>query len=160
VSGKASGDKPEGNPKVGCGCLIALLILVGIIVQSCSGGSEDEPEKPATFGSIPSTTSAPPNTARSGEQWNSPIFTSTTTATTTTTPQGTPKPRPNPNPNPDPNRNEAPAPARTTTESSGGGSAYYKNCAAARAAGAAPILAGEPGYRPALDGNSDGVACE
>ncbi|WUD62700.1 excalibur calcium-binding domain-containing protein [Nocardia sp. NBC_00511] len=37
---------------------------------------------------------------------------------------------------------------------------YYKNCAAARAAGAAPILRGEPGYRPALDRDNDGIACE
>ncbi|MGV0643519.1 thermonuclease family protein [Mycolicibacterium sp. XJ2546] len=39
-------------------------------------------------------------------------------------------------------------------------SAYYPNCAAARAAGAAPILAGQPGYRSGLDGDNDGVACE
>lgn len=37
---------------------------------------------------------------------------------------------------------------------------YYKNCDAARAAGAAPINRGEPGYRPALDRDNDGVACE
>ena len=37
---------------------------------------------------------------------------------------------------------------------------YYPNCAAARAAGAAPLHRGEPGYRPDLDGDSDGVACE
>ncbi|WP_307817390.1 excalibur calcium-binding domain-containing protein [Nocardia acididurans] len=37
---------------------------------------------------------------------------------------------------------------------------YYKNCAAARDAGAAPILRGEPGYRPALDRDNDGIACE
>jgi hypothetical protein len=37
---------------------------------------------------------------------------------------------------------------------------YYANCAAARAAGAAPIYVGSPGYRPALDRDSDGVACE
>jgi hypothetical protein len=37
---------------------------------------------------------------------------------------------------------------------------YYKNCDAARAAGAAPIYAGEPGYRLDLDRNKDGVACE
>jgi micrococcal nuclease len=43
---------------------------------------------------------------------------------------------------------------------SSSGSAYYPDCKAARAAGAAPIHAGEPGYRPKLDGNSDGVACE
>jgi len=40
------------------------------------------------------------------------------------------------------------------------GSAYYRNCAAARAAGAAPIYRGEPGYRPPLDRDGDGVACE
>ena len=39
-------------------------------------------------------------------------------------------------------------------------SAYYSDCPAARAAGAAPIRVGEPGYRPALDRNKDGVACE
>ena len=37
---------------------------------------------------------------------------------------------------------------------------YYPNCAAARAAGAAPIYKGEPGYRLALDRDKDGVACE
>lgn len=37
---------------------------------------------------------------------------------------------------------------------------YYKNCDAARAAGAAPILAGQPGYRAALDRDNDGIACE
>ncbi|MFE4541536.1 DUF1524 domain-containing protein [Arthrobacter sp. NPDC056727] len=38
--------------------------------------------------------------------------------------------------------------------------AYYANCAAAKAAGAAPLYVGSPGYRPALDRDSDGVACE
>jgi hypothetical protein len=38
--------------------------------------------------------------------------------------------------------------------------AYYANCAAAKAAGAAPLYAGSAGYRPALDRDSDGVACE
>lgn len=37
---------------------------------------------------------------------------------------------------------------------------YYANCTAARAAGAAPILVGQPGYRPALDRDHDGIACE
>ena len=38
--------------------------------------------------------------------------------------------------------------------------AYYSNCAEARAAGAAPLFRGEPGYRTGLDGDDDGVACE
>ncbi len=36
----------------------------------------------------------------------------------------------------------------------------YANCAEAIADGAAPILRGEPGYRPALDRDNDGVACD
>lgn len=39
-------------------------------------------------------------------------------------------------------------------------SAYYGSCAAARAAGAAPLHVGEPGYRSGLDRDGDGVACE
>lgn len=46
------------------------------------------------------------------------------------------------------------------TGRSSGGSAYYPNCAAARAAGAAPLYRGQPGYRPGLDRDNDGVACE
>jgi Excalibur calcium-binding domain len=41
-----------------------------------------------------------------------------------------------------------------------GGSTYYANCSAARAAGAAPLHKGDPGYRSGLDRDSDGVACE
>lgn len=37
---------------------------------------------------------------------------------------------------------------------------YFRNCAAARAAGAAPLHAGQPGYRSQMDGDGDGVACE
>lgn len=37
---------------------------------------------------------------------------------------------------------------------------YYKNCDAVRAAGAAPLYANQPGFRAALDRNSNGVACE
>ena len=37
---------------------------------------------------------------------------------------------------------------------------YYASCAAAVAAGAAPIKKGQPGYRSALDSNGNGIACE
>lgn len=39
-------------------------------------------------------------------------------------------------------------------------SAYYGNCSEARAAGAAPLYRGDPGYRSGLDRDDDGVACE
>jgi len=37
---------------------------------------------------------------------------------------------------------------------------YYANCAAARAAGVAPLHVGDPGYRKGLDRDGDGIACE
>lgn len=37
---------------------------------------------------------------------------------------------------------------------------YYKNCTAVRAAGAAPLNEGDPGYSTKLDRDRDGVACE
>jgi endonuclease YncB( thermonuclease family) len=39
-------------------------------------------------------------------------------------------------------------------------SVSYKNCAAVKAAGAAPLYAGQPGYGSHLDRDGDGVACE
>ncbi len=41
-----------------------------------------------------------------------------------------------------------------------GGNVYYPNCSAARAAGAAPVLAGQPGYGRHLDRDGDGKGCE
>jgi hypothetical protein len=37
---------------------------------------------------------------------------------------------------------------------------HWRGCNDARAAGTAPIYAGEPGYREGLDGDFDGIACE
>jgi hypothetical protein len=39
-------------------------------------------------------------------------------------------------------------------------SVYYSGCNEARAAGAAPITRGSPGYRSEMDGDNDGIACE
>jgi hypothetical protein len=49
-----------------------------------------------------------------------------------------------------------PPPARPTAAPG----AYYANCAAARAAGVAPLHRGDPGYSSKLDGDGDGIACE
>lgn len=40
------------------------------------------------------------------------------------------------------------------------GTAVFANCAEARAAGAAPVRRGEPGYGTHLDRDGDGVGCE
>ncbi|WP_255771554.1 excalibur calcium-binding domain-containing protein [Pseudarthrobacter sulfonivorans] len=51
----------------------------------------------------------------------------------------------------------APAPAPAVKAPA---AVYYANCTAVRAAGAAPIYAGTPGYGSHLDRDGDGVACE
>lgn len=54
----------------------------------------------------------------------------------------------------------SPAPrSRPSTLLSGGGGAF-RNCTAARAAGAAPVRVGDPGYGRHLDRDGDGVGCE
>ena len=105
--------------------------------------------------------------------------------TPTPSPAPTPTPRPTPTPSPIPTTqappSESPAPSATQepeptpeeeTQAGGGGaapapapepkqeSAYYPNCKAARAAGAAPLYRGDPGYREELDRDRDGIACE
>ena len=37
---------------------------------------------------------------------------------------------------------------------------FYANCDDAKAAGAAPLYKGDPGYRPELDRDKDGIACD
>lgn len=39
-------------------------------------------------------------------------------------------------------------------------SAPFRNCSEARAAGAAPVYRGQPGYAPHLDRDNDGIGCE
>ena len=69
-----------------------------------------------------------------------------------------------PTPAPSSSTTPAPAPtptlAPTTPAAPTSADVYYANCTAARAAGAAPIHRGEPGYRSGLDRDGDGIACE
>ncbi|MDO3650970.1 excalibur calcium-binding domain-containing protein [Nocardia mangyaensis] len=66
-------------------------------------------------------------------------------------------------PRPPPTTVEASAPRVATVptaEPPPASTAYYQNCAEARAAGAAPMYVGDPGYRSGLDRDNDGIACE
>lgn len=74
------------------------------------------------------------------------------TSRTTTPPSVVPEPIPTPTPRP--------APAYQPGHDDDSGSVYYDNCSAARAAGAAPLHPGEPGYGRHLDRDGDGSACE
>jgi hypothetical protein len=52
------------------------------------------------------------------------------------------------------------APLPSTPASAAGSAVYYRNCAAVRAAGKAPLYRGQPGYRSGLDADGNGVACQ
>lgn len=70
---------------------------------------------------------------------------------------------PDPEPDPEPETRaeaESEEPTDEVATSDDGGDVYYENCDAARAAGAAPVHAGEPGYGSHLDRDGDGVGCE
>jgi Protein of unknown function (DUF1524)/Excalibur calcium-binding domain len=66
-------------------------------------------------------------------------------------PAPAPVPAPAPKPAPAPAPKPAPAPAPPVS---------YKNCDAVRAAGAAPIRVGDPGWASKFDRDGDGVGCE
>lgn len=54
----------------------------------------------------------------------------------------------------------SPPAGRVMGDDLGGRGVYYANCSAVRAAGAAPIRVGQPGYARHLDRDGDGIACE
>lgn len=55
----------------------------------------------------------------------------------------------------------APSSSQSTPQRAmGGGAVYYRNCSEARAAGAAPVRRGDPGYAAHLDRDNDGIGCE
>lgn len=158
---------PE-KQKAGGGCLkwggigAGLLILLGL-AGSCGGSDAETIVETET---VTVTTSASASTV-------------TTTATVTATPDGAapgeptsavqePVEQPAADANvgvdapeePEQQRAQFHAPAPEQPAPAPAQSAYYPNCAAARSAGAAPLYAGDPGYRSKLDRDGDGVACE
>ncbi|WP_083828461.1 excalibur calcium-binding domain-containing protein [Candidatus Protofrankia datiscae] len=126
------------------GGTVALTVLWERTTNALDNGDERWQELARRVGGTVAT--AAPVTTAPGPQATATAPAATTPARTTTAPRpASTTPRP-----------PAPAPAPATTASG----VYYRNCDAARAAGAAPIHRGEPGYRAALDRNNDGVACE
>ncbi|RJQ76170.1 calcium-binding protein [Pseudonocardiaceae bacterium YIM PH 21723] len=113
---------------------------------SCVSG-KSEPTSLVT--PVTTTTTAAPTTSKAR-----PTTTTAAPTTTTTSSVVAPPPAPAPPPRPQIPAPEVPAPPPAPKE------VYYANCDQARAAGAAPIHAGQPGYRKALDRDGDGIACD
>ncbi|WP_051704181.1 excalibur calcium-binding domain-containing protein [Glycomyces sp. NRRL B-16210] len=127
------------------GKTLAISVLAGLVL-CCGGvinamGGDDDPEAPVEVATEVET---------SERVTSSPSKSAPTTRPAPTEAASTTEPEPEPT-------TEAAARVEETTKSQ---EVYYENCAAARAAGAAPVLEGQPGYRPGLDGDGDGVGCE
>ncbi|MFF9849626.1 excalibur calcium-binding domain-containing protein [Streptomyces litmocidini] len=143
--------------------LSGLWFLIPFAVDDPEQNGTDAP-KPAATVTAPATPSSAPTTSEPGPTTEAPTPdpTPTTVAPTpepTTAPPRTsaPKPARTRTPAPEPTTEE-PEPVRTTEEAPT--DVHYANCTAVRAAGAAPIHRGEPGYDSHLDRDGDGVACE
>lgn len=110
--------------------------------------------KPTTTARATTTTAAPTTTA--------PTTTAppTTAAPTTVAPPPTAPPPPPTTPPPPPTTAYVPPPAPFVEPVAPDAGGSFKNCDAARAAGAAPVRVGDPGYGRHLDRDGDGVGCE
>jgi outer membrane biosynthesis protein TonB len=159
--------------------------LLGMTVPACgTTPAVDRAAVAAAPTSAPPTSTTAPTTA----QTTAPKTTITTTTPTTApsppavAPQGAlgvpapggrarvttapgravapaPAPRPAPKPAAQPVPKPAPAPAPAPAPKPAP-AATYANCSAAKAAGAAPLYRGQPGYSSKLDRDGDGIACE
>ncbi|MFK4100797.1 excalibur calcium-binding domain-containing protein [Streptomyces sp. NPDC019531] len=121
--------------------LLVVFIVLGAILAACGVGEEETPESPSPSRTAP-TTSSP------GVPPSRPPVTETATGTALPVPPS-----------------QETTPETTESEPTGPTTAppadvYYENCDEARAAGDAPLFAGDPGYGPHLDRDGDGVACE
>lgn len=163
----------------------ALVILAAV---SPKGGTDGTANSSATTTPVRSTTaSSSPGVVSSSTPSATSTTSATVDATTSTTastaPQTPSSPAPSLTPSPAPSlapsmrsvpravatsltarRFVAPATPssapRSAPKASVPKTAYYANCAAAKAAGAAPLYRGQPGYSRKLDRDGDGVACE
>ncbi|MBT2492703.1 excalibur calcium-binding domain-containing protein [Streptomyces sp. ISL-96] len=128
-----------------------LIMLVGFGCGS-TAGSEDA--RPAAAAANPSAAPARTETVTATP-------TATATATATPAPKATVT-KPGPTVTVTVTETEtAEANGYGSDESDDTGSdVYYENCAAARAAGAAPVHRGEPGYGSHLDRDNDGTGCD
>lgn len=113
-----------------------------------SVASQSVPEAPSSSAITPTVSPSAPSVSESAPAASSTAAEVTVAATTAAAPATTAA---------KPVTTVAPPPAKTTSQPA---TVYYANCAAAKAAGAAPLHRGDPGYRPALDRDGDGIACE
>ncbi|WP_239591490.1 excalibur calcium-binding domain-containing protein [Mycolicibacterium tusciae] len=153
-NGYAWGGEPPRPPTNNRGWIIgggvALCFLMLALIGNCSGPSDNS--STTTLTSTVTRTVGPPTATVSAQP---PIATITETAPPSTVTETAQAAAPSPWTESTP----VYAPPLVDVPESAS-SVYYSNCSEARAAGAAPLYTGAPGYRSGLDRDNDGVACE
>ncbi|MEJ3653696.1 excalibur calcium-binding domain-containing protein [Actinomycetes bacterium KLBMP 9759] len=163
-AGSAAGPRPAGSPGLLRRVPKPLWIAAGVVgTLVLIGTANRAPVAPPASTSAQSTIAAAAPTTQAVAP--APVTTSaapTTKASPTPSPSPSPQPRPQPQPQPDPKPKPDPQPVAKAPEREDDepAAAFYKNCDAVKAAGRAPLRAGEPGYSTKLDRDRDGVACE
>ncbi|MER5936825.1 excalibur calcium-binding domain-containing protein [Streptomyces sp. NPDC001928] len=124
---------------------LGLAFFVGLGAGGASGEDAKNIEaKPKAASPQPTVTITTTTTAPAEEPEPAPTVTATKTIRATTTVTAAP----------------AADSGSASDDDSSAGDVYYANCSEARAAGAAPVHRGEPGYASHLDRDNDGVGCD
>lgn len=168
-AGPSAGRKPWAVPAL---AILPAFVVLGLTAPSTSEQPVSDVAAVASLPSVAPTTSARPTTT--APKTTAPTTTTVPPTTTVAPPVETVTvyapapttvpyvPAPAAVPTPEPVYTQ-PAPlvaAVPEVAAPPAASVIYANCAAAKAAGAAPLYIGGPGYQPKLDGDHDGVACE
>ncbi|MEU0541286.1 excalibur calcium-binding domain-containing protein [Nocardia sp. NPDC005978] len=126
--------------------MAATAVGVLTVLTACGSGSPERKSAAPTTTAAPAEMRLPTTTVAPTTTSDVVTPTTTTVLVTTTVPVVAPPVVPQTQPA------AAPAPAAPSVS--------YKNCAAVKAAGAAPLRRGDPGYSTSLDRDGDGIACE
>ncbi|MGA3525882.1 excalibur calcium-binding domain-containing protein [Melissospora conviva] len=140
------------NAVVLSGIALTLCCCGGVLLFS---GGDDDGDQPQPAGSASATAPATAPASASPAA-STPVVQLSTRPSVTAAASPRPKASPSPRRSPSTRPPAPPEPTRAKVPDT----VYYANCDAVRAAGAAPLYAGEPGYSFKLDRDRDGVACE
>ncbi|WP_211291297.1 excalibur calcium-binding domain-containing protein [Kineococcus xinjiangensis] len=133
------------------GCVIAAMGLLGLLTGAVLASS---PAAPDDATSVPTPTPVSADSSTAADQLNAADHDAAPGSQPSGTSQASPV---------TPTSTAPPSKASTPSAGVVAGSeprVYYANCAAVRAAGAAPIYPSEPGWQQKFDRDRDGVGCE
>jgi hypothetical protein len=150
-----------GSPvrrRIAAGAVVAMLLGGAVVALVGLGADDGETASQQTTTTTESPSTGAPSTLPATTTTTAPPTTTTVPPTTTTTAPPTTTTTAAPTTTVAPTTTAPPTTVPPTTTPVP--DVYYEDCYAANEAGAAPIYEGQPGYRPELDWDGNGIACE